>query len=100
MKHNIHLRNLALLCVPLIHPDGAFADVRLPAIFSDHAVLQCDVAVPVWGWADEGEKVEVSIAGQTKSATPAADGKWMVKLDPLKSGGQHELTVKGKNTLA
>ena len=39
------------------------ADVRLPAIFSDHMVLQRESAVPVWGWADPGEKVTVSFSG-------------------------------------
>jgi len=99
MKIPISLRTLSLFSLALIQPHRASADVRLPAIFSDHAVLQSGMPVPVWGWADADEKVEVSIAGQTKSATPGDGGKWMVKLDPLKPGGPHELAVKGKNTL-
>ena len=75
------------------------ADVRLPAVFSDHMVLQRDTAVPVWGWADPGEQVTVSIAGQTQTATAGQDGKWTVKLNKLKAGDQLALTVKGKNTL-
>src|SRR4051794_22614839 len=78
MKSSLALRSLALAGLAIFHPHGASANVRLPAIFSDHAVLLSDAAVPVWGWADAGEKVEVSIAGQTKSATPGADGKWTV----------------------
>ncbi len=78
----------------------ARADVKLPAIFSDHAVLLSGATVPIWGWADAGEKVEVSFAGQKKSAMPDANGKWMVKLDALKADAKsQELTVKGKNTL-
>ena len=50
---------LASCTVPL-----ALADVTLPAIFSDHMVLQRDQKVPVWGFADDGEKVTVSFAGQ------------------------------------
>ena len=100
MKSSLTLRVLALAGFAIFHPQGASADVRLPAIFSDHAVLLSGAEVPVWGWADAGEKVEVSIAGQTKSATPGADGKWAVTLNPLKSGGPHELTVKGKNAVA
>ncbi len=91
---------LVLAGLAIFHPHGAFADVRLPAIFSDHAVLLSEASVPVWGWADAGEKVEVSFAGQTKTATPGADGKWTVKLDALKADAKpQELTVKGKNTL-
>jgi sialate O-acetylesterase len=75
------------------------AEVTLPAIFSDHMVLQSDVAVPVWGWAEPGEQVTVSIAGQTKTATADANGAWNLKLDPLKAGEALTLTVKGKNSL-
>lgn len=80
-------------------PFSAQADVRLPAVISDHMVLQQDIAAPIWGWADNGEEITVSIAGQYKSAKAGADGKWMVKLDKLTTGGTHELTVKGKNTI-
>ena len=80
-------------------PAGAQADVKLPSIISDHMVLQRDMADPIWGWADQGEQVTVSIAGQSKTATPDASGRWMVKLDPLKVGDTTTLTVAGKNTI-
>jgi len=76
---------------------AAFADVRPAPLFTDHAVLQSGMAVPVWGTADAGEKVTVSIAGQTQTATAAADGKWMVRLANLKPGGPFVLSVDGKN---
>lgn len=77
----------------------AMADVKLPAIFSDHFVLQRDAAVPVWGWAEPSEEVSVSIGGQTQKAKAGADGKWMVKLDKLAAGEGLTLTVQGRNTL-
>jgi sialate O-acetylesterase len=80
-------------------PPAARADVKLPAIYSDHAVLQQDAPIPVWGRAQPGEEVSVSIAGQTKTTMAGKNGKWMVKLDPLKAGGPLTLTVKGLNTV-
>lgn len=77
----------------------AAADVRLPAAFGDRMVLQRDLPVPVWGWADPGEAVTVTLAGQTKTATADAAGKWSVRLDPLQAGGPHTLKVQGKNAL-
>jgi hypothetical protein len=77
----------------------AAADVRLPAVFSDHAVLQRDAAVAVWGWGDLGEGVTVTIAGQTKTAMVGHAGRWQVKLDKITDPGPHTLTVKAKNTL-
>jgi sialate O-acetylesterase len=76
----------------------AFADVKPHALFSDGMVLQQGIKVPVWGSADEGEKVTVRIQGQEVTAT-AKDGKWMVRLENLKAGGPFEMTVSGQNTL-
>ena len=50
----------------------ASADVKLAGVFGDHMVLQRGVALPVWGWADPGEAVTVTLGGQTKTATAAA----------------------------
>jgi sialate O-acetylesterase len=77
---------------------AAQADMRLPKVFSDHMVLQRDMALPVWGWAEPGEAVTVKIAGQTVTATADADGKWRAKLAALKAGGPYELVVAGKTT--
>jgi sialate O-acetylesterase len=72
-------------------------ELTLPAIFSDHMVLQRDRAVPVWGEAKPGEQVIVEFAGQKKTATADASGKWQVKLDPLKASAEpRELKVGPK----
>ena len=62
-------------------------------------VLQQDAAAPIWGWAAPDEKVTVKIGEQQLSTTAGADGKWLVKTEPLKAGGPLEMTVAGKNTL-
>ncbi|MCX6954679.1 MAG: sialate O-acetylesterase [Verrucomicrobia bacterium] len=83
------------LCAPHVR-----ADVTMPAIFSDHMVLQRDVRVPVWGFASAGEKVTVEFAGQVQSTTAGADGKWQVALTHLSSASAPQtLTIKGNNTL-
>ncbi len=76
---------------------AARADVRMPALFADHMVLQREHANPVWGWADAGEEVAVVLGDQTHKATADADGKWRVVLDPLPAGGPHKIVVEGKN---
>jgi sialate O-acetylesterase len=76
---------------------SARADVKLPAIFGDHMVLQRDQNVPVWGWADDGEKVTVEFAGQ-KAETTAKGGKWSLALPALKANSTGAtFTVAGKN---
>lgn len=76
----------------------ARADVRLPALISDGMVLQTGVPVRVWGWAAEGEKVSVSLRGQTATADTRG-GRWSVMLKPLDPGGPFELKIAGKNTI-
>lgn len=77
----------------------ARAEVKLPAIFTDHAVLQRDMPVPVWGWADPGESVTVTIAGQTHKTKADNKGKWRVTLEPLSLGKPLTLVAEGKNRL-
>jgi sialate O-acetylesterase len=76
----------------------SFADVHPAKIFSDSMVLQRGSKIPVWGWADKGEKITVQFNKQNKTATTGSDGKWRVDLDAEKEGGPYQLTVKG-NTI-
>src|SRR5437762_12403946 len=102
-RYRIIRSSLAMALVALVagQPPVARADVKLPAIFGDHMVLQRDQKDKVWGWADPGEEVTVLVApgDQTKTATTGADGKWQVTLDPIAVGGPYTITVKGKNTI-
>ena len=99
MLHRLHA--LLLACVALACATGtARADVSLNNMFGDHMVLQQGIKNKVWGKADPGEAVTVTLGGQLKSATAGADGAWHVFLDPvMEYGGPHTLTVKGKNTV-
>lgn len=63
-------------------------EVKLPAIFRDHMVLQRDVFVPVWGQAEAGAEVLVHFAGQSKMATADARGRWKIKLDPISASNE------------
>jgi len=93
------IRRYAIVCFLALAPIHALAEIRLPAIFSDHAVLQRDVKVPVWGWAEPGEEVAVVIAGQTHSAKADEQGKWHVTLEPLSVGEQPlKLVVEAKDS--
>ncbi len=86
-----------LTLVALAYPGASYAaGLTLGALFSDHAVLQRDANIPVWGNASRGEKVTVSICGQTASATADEQGRWKLALAPLKVGGPFEMTVSGE----
>jgi sialate O-acetylesterase len=73
---------------------------ELAPLFHDHAVLQCDRPDPVWGWADPGEHVVVSFAGQSLGVTAGKDGRWIVVLSPIFAASEGaDLTVAGKTSV-
>ena len=81
----------------------AAADVRLPRIFGNHMVLQRGVKLPVWGWADAGEELTLTLKGRnlniTVGTTADGGGKWRLELPVLKAGGPYVMTVTGNNAV-
>ena len=77
---------------------NANAVVKPNIIFSDDMVLQRDKVIPVWGTANDGEKVNIEFVGQ-KYVTEAKNGKWYLKLNPVKAGGPFEMKIVGTNTI-
>jgi len=95
------LLTAALLLVAAVLSPVASADVSLNNMFGDHMVLQQGIRNRVWGKAEAGEKVTVTLATQSHSTTAADDGSWEVMLDAVQEyGGPHTLTVKGNNTVS
>ena len=85
---------------------AASAELRLPKLWSDHAVIQRDRPIHVWGWADVGKLVTATLrgsnggAGETASATTDSLGHWSLFLAPRPAGGgAYTLTVSGSNTI-
>ena len=78
---------------------SAHADARLPAVFGDHMVLQRDRPVRIWGWADPGETVRVTLGPHASRVEADTNGAWQVVLPAMKAGGPHRLTVRARNTL-
>ncbi len=76
----------------------ARADVTLAPLFTDHAVLQRDRLIPVWGKATAGETVSVTFHGQTVNNVAAGDGRWSVLL-PISAASADgaDLVVAGQN---
>ncbi len=61
------------------------ADIRMPLIFGDHMVLQQDTKIAIFGWADAGETVEVSLCRTESENDCYTDGTWKVNLKPIKT---------------
>jgi len=91
---------LGILALEGLTASPLHADVRMPAIFGDHMVLQQEMKVPVWGTADPGEAVTVAAGDHVAKTTANGDGTWRVSLDPFPNGAAPvTLTVTGRNSL-
>lgn len=77
----------------------AYADVKLPALVSDNMVLLQNADANVWGTADPGEGVKVTLGDKSATTTADKDGKWNVKLERLAPGSGKDMTIAGKNTI-
>lgn len=95
------LRRLCLAPLLAIIALPGFAGIELAPPFTDHAVLQRDVAVPVWGWDDKpGATVSVSYRGQTRETRVNPTGLWRVDLDPMPASAEGaDLVVTGSTTV-
>jgi sialate O-acetylesterase len=93
-------RKNPLLVVALfgLFSSSSWAAVKPHALIAENMVLQQGMKVPIWGTADDGEQVTVQFQGQEATAT-AREGKWLVRLDNLKTGGPYEMTIRGSNTI-
>ena len=76
------------------------ANPVLPSLFTDHAVLQRDQPIRIWGTADAGEAITVSLGGETVKSIAEGSGKWAATLPAMPAGGPFTLLVKGKSTVA
>ncbi|WP_369975414.1 sialate O-acetylesterase [Xanthomonas bundabergensis] len=76
-------------------PASAWAELQLPLLFADGAVLQRDVPMRVWGWATPGARIQVRLDGGAASAVAAADGRWQAQLPAHAAGGPYVLEVQG-----
>lgn len=92
------------LVAGLLLANSARADVKVPSIFSSHMVLQQNQKNKVWGKAEPGEKVTVTIGGMAarpaKTTTADGAGNWSVLLDPMPANEHPStLTIAGENTI-
>lgn len=97
------MRLVLSLAAALAACSFSHADVKLHQMFGDHMVLQRDVETRVWGTANPGEAVTVTLGGAEPAiavkVVPDDKGKWIATLPAQKAGTGRSLTVSGTNTV-
>jgi len=99
IRFKIRLTSVLFFSALMLGAPGARAEVKLPSLVSDGLVLQQGMKVNIWGTADPGEPVTVTLGDQRASTTTDNAGQWKVKLGPLSAGGPFTMTIAGKNAI-
>lgn len=77
----------------------SYAEVKLPSVFSDNMVLQRDIPIKIWGWADKKERVTIAFLGDTITVKADKKGNWHAEMKSTSAGGPYELLIKGENEI-
>ncbi|MCK5766356.1 MAG: chitobiase/beta-hexosaminidase C-terminal domain-containing protein [Bacteroidales bacterium] len=94
-KLNEFIKRSGIIIIAFLLSGNLFAQIELPAIFSDNMVLQQEFACPVWGWAKPGERITVKSSWDKNAITTVAGhtGNWNLKLSTPKAGGPYFVTI-------
>ena len=100
---NIMLIVAALLlagsCAP-VQNEASESGLKMSRMYSDGMVLQRDIPLVIKGYANPGERVNVTLEGpfrtKSKKAKASSEGVWAVKLPALKAGTGLKLTVEAE----
>lgn len=92
-------RSTYLVLFVVLHSFVLSAQVKLPRIISDGAILQRDTELKIWGWASAGEKIELTFRTKKFRTQADASGNWIIKLPKQPAGGPFDMTFKGKNEI-
>lgn len=78
------------------------AQLRLPALFADHMVIQQQSSVPIWGWANPVQEVRITVSWDTTTITTKANNAtfWKTKIQSPPAGGPHTITIRAGNESA
>ena len=94
---NLSVFSLAMICLAVT---SAGAEVRLTSVITDHAVLQRDAPIHLWGEALPAEKITIHFHDQSVATTASGLGLWEAWLMPEPAGGPFTLTVHGSSELS
>ena len=87
---------LSLLLASCAEPDAT--NIATHQLFTDHAVLQRGISLPVWGTASPGGTLEVTLSGNTQATKADSSGNWKVEFPEMEAGGPYELRIEGGDT--
>jgi sialate O-acetylesterase len=87
----------SVLALLFAAPGTQAGEARFANLFSDHMVLQSGEPLRLWGSADEGARIELTLDGRVAATVAGRDGAWSVEMPAMQAGGPHQLALQVNN---
>src|SRR5687767_13483569 len=90
------MRSIILLLILTLVSMTIKAQLRMPAIYGDHMVIQKNATVPIWGWAGATQDVTIKVSWDTTTIKTKTDNTtfWKASLQSPSAEGPHTITIK------
>ncbi|MBK5279628.1 MAG: sialate O-acetylesterase [Bacteroidia bacterium] len=90
------MKNLTLIVYLILAVTSLKAQLRLPAIYDDHMVIQQQSSAPIWGWARSTQEITIKVSWDTTTIKAKTDNTafWSSSLQTPIAGGPHTITIK------
>lgn len=98
-KPEMKFKKIVLFFLMSLVVNTVFATITVPRFISNGMVLQRNVSIPIWGWADNAEKITVEFKGKKYRTITGADKKWKINIAAQTAGGPYALTIAGSNKI-
>ena len=98
-KQQYPLQIFLVICILSFSITIAKSEVKLPQVFTSNMVLQRDLPIKVWGWADKREKITIVFQKDTIHIKADKKGNWTAELNALSAGGPYEMMISGTNEI-
>lgn len=91
------MKKIALLICLSFLSICSFAKISLPAVYSNHMVLQQQSKIKIWGWSEPAENIAIKPSWDTTTyfAKATSGAKWETVINTPKAGGTFTIIVKG-----
>jgi sialate O-acetylesterase len=96
------MKKIVTITLSILIYSCAFANIQLPAVFSDHMVLQQNSDIMIWGWGKPNEEIKLTVSWDTSkeySVTVLSQGTWNITFRTPEAGGPFQMTLKGYNSI-
>jgi len=93
-KYSRCLIGISMLTTTMLVTNAQASTTLFNSVFQDHAVLQRDKPIAVWGQASNGDEITLSLGEAKIAARADSSGHWSATLPAMSAGGPYKLAAK------